>query len=1381
MRKLTKVVSVLLSVVMLISITLCAPFTVSATEQSNTTLDNLEIYKAQCFLGTAYDEHSDAVVRCNTIYKNYIGNDVYSPSKDFLDLCYNDEDLMRNYYEWKLYSLAANPSSAIDKVAKREDYYESLIISMYSRATAENSEFKKFINNKIVKNTNKFIGTLCDIAKVSTISQLVDKLDVNSPEYIAMIKQGVERNYASGIVGKFSSNLNKIISASNTIYDLSQRISVYGTMAELDDSTKLWIDQMYKACSANETDTALTAALMNLSLASTDFSGAVLADVISTTFSLSKWAVKAVIDEGVKTLIGSNPVVMAVFSGLKAGKTICNLFFNTDDVCEQLYLMECIYEVESLARKVIGSCSDTFLNTQSLSNAQSFIYAVDCYFEAIIDLDIDCMEKFLDKLYNGGIIKGNKNDYNEHISALEDLRSVREKNYNDMISYFKAAVKTNYPDDYKDYFGDNFIVPVKSVTETPTGYTAIYNATDFYNIRNNTTGNYILMTDIDLSVYDNWSIIDNFHGVLDGNGHIVKSLCQNTTVTTSTVYAGLIGTNTGNIKNIGIENANITVTSTSGVVFGTGVVAVNQGTIKNCFITGTINVKVETANITAVGSICAYNTSNMDYCHSLCDITVVSGDDAATQLEVGGIIGENTKSIANCVNSGKLDITNKNGLTFAAGVIGKTTTSISDCGNHGNLFVKNENSTIYAGGITGTINGDLSLSRCFNYGHIQASSTFGNSYAGGIAGIFTVDKGATTSSQNYNDGSVTARTESSAAKASAGGITGVLQGYYHIENSYNNGEIRADSTGTNASAGGIVGNLIQNISWGTVQYSYNTGEVSSSNLASAGGILGAYSYSFVIIEDAVSYCYSINSKFMIGSGSPSEVISSNCINYHNNPDIMKKNSSFVGFDFNSIWTMYDNDYPYPSCKNNLRIANVKVHFLTQAIESKGIIVTEKKNGGFSSDTRLKVDNLEITNEKIVYDISLMKGETVVQPTASVTVKIPVPDTMDGVNCKVYHKAPDDTYTDMNAVYKDGYMVFTTDHLSVYVLTTRIGLNVTEVSFNIDSYTMFANQSFTATATAYPLNAIEKNISYYSSNTSIATIDKNTGKVTPTSFGKVKITATTDNGVSDEYTLEILPFNIKSDGNTFSITKYIGNDTDITIPLTVQGKKITSIGSGAFAGCTSLTNITIPDSVTSIGYGAFTYCTSLTSITIPDNVTNIDSMAFYNTAYYNNRNNWDNNVLYIGKHLIVAKGSIKGSYSIKNGTITIADGAFDHCTSLTSITIPNSVTNIGEIAFNGCSNLKDIYYPKSAEDWNCITIGSYNDGLKNAKLHFIGDVNGDGNITIADATELQKYLANIVDFDDEQFAVADTNGDGSVSIADATQIQKYLANIIPSLG
>lgn len=68
-----------------------------------------------------------------------------------------------------------------------------------------------------------------------------------------------------------------------------------------------------------------------------------------------------------------------------------------------------------------------------------------------------------------------------------------------------------------------------------------------------------------------------------------------------------------------------------------------------------------------------------------------------------------------------------------------------------------------------------------------------------------------------------------------------------------------------------------------------------------------------------------------------------------------------------------------------------------------------------------------------------------------------------------------------------------------------------------------------------------------------------------------------------------------------------------------------------------------------------------------------------------------------------------------------------------------------------------------------------------KDQLIGDVNSDGIVSIADATELQKHLANIIDFDDEQLDVADTNGDGKISIIDATEIQKYLVGLVSSLG
>ena len=87
------------------------------------------------------------------------------------------------------------------------------------------------------------------------------------------------------------------------------------------------------------------------------------------------------------------------------------------------------------------------------------------------------------------------------------------------------------------------------------------------------------------------------------------------------------------------------------------------------------------------------------------------------------------------------------------------------------------------------------------------------------------------------------------------------------------------------------------------------------------------------------------------------------------------------------------------------------------------------------------------------------------------------------------------------------------------------------------------------------------------------------------------------------------FNYTLNNGAITITGYTGPGGDVTIPATINGYPVTSIGSYAFYGINSLTSVTIPNSVTSIGSYAFEYCTSLTSVTIPNSVTGIAAQAF----------------------------------------------------------------------------------------------------------------------------------------------------------------------------
>lgn len=200
---------------------------------------------------------------------------------------------------------------------------------------------------------------------------------------------------------------------------------------------------------------------------------------------------------------------------------------------------------------------------------------------------------------------------------------------------------------------------------------------------------------------------------------------------------------------------------------------------------------------------------------------------------------------------------------------------------------------------------------------------------------------------------------------------------------------------------------------------------------------------------------------------------------------------------------------------------------------------------------------------------------------------------------------------------------------------------------------------------------------------------------------------------------------------------------VTIPASVK-----YIGEGAFNGDESLRIVTVESSTASpaartvhrsseaatlsIGYGAFMHCSALSDIQLPDNVEKIGADAFFNTAYYNDSDNWDNGILYLDNYLLCVSESAQGELTVKDGTKLIADNAFT-ASAVTSITVPESVERIGSSAFENCPELSEISYNGTKAQWKGISSDTYDGVLQTQQLKS-GSITEDGiTYSAADGT------------------------------------------------
>ena len=179
-----------------------------------------------------------------------------------------------------------------------------------------------------------------------------------------------------------------------------------------------------------------------------------------------------------------------------------------------------------------------------------------------------------------------------------------------------------------------------------------------------------------------------------------------------------------------------------------------------------------------------------------------------------------------------------------------------------------------------------------------------------------------------------------------------------------------------------------------------------------------------------------------------------------------------------------------------------------------------------------------------------------------------------------------------------------------------------------------------------------------------------------------------------------------------------------------GSQLTRVEYGAFYNCSALTAIALPATLKAIGNIAFSGCTKLNNLVIPESVAEIGVRALYNTAYYNDGNNWVDGALYAGLHLIRVNAAYftetVTDFTVKNGTITVSEHAFEGCIGMRKISIPASVKTIGNDAFFGCEDLNEVEYGGGVSDWFAITfVSTMSSPMYYAtQMNILGEINSE---------------------------------------------------------
>lgn len=166
-----------------------------------------------------------------------------------------------------------------------------------------------------------------------------------------------------------------------------------------------------------------------------------------------------------------------------------------------------------------------------------------------------------------------------------------------------------------------------------------------------------------------------------------------------------------------------------------------------------------------------------------------------------------------------------------------------------------------------------------------------------------------------------------------------------------------------------------------------------------------------------------------------------------------------------------------------------------------------------------------------------------------------------------------------------------------------------------------------------------------------------------------------------------------DGGT--IVKYNGLDTKLVIPDKIDGVTITGIGASAFQGNTTITSVTIPNTVKTIGEQAFYKCTGITELKLSENLTSCGKNAF---AYCSGLTEITipGSLSRTSLNMFYMCSGLKKAV-VEEGVKTLNNYTFGYCSELIDLTLPESLEMLCPYSIGECKNLQYVKIPSKVTD------------------------------------------------------------------------------------